>query len=377
MRCLLLVCAATLGLLPLNAEEEACYSGAGLPSLDDDEEALRMLQRVAVKGQRSLGGPEPPATRHSERPSQVLSAAESDAKKSTEPHAIAKGVKAVKALQVARSAADREQWPDIERMIHSVSSVVAESAGQLSSTVELTFSTLEGLADQLVEECAAEKKSLLQSVNATSGSVEERLSAFERRANGTLGVYLRHFLSLSEELRVSTTVMQTALTTLGNADMASRIDATLVGVSGWADTCVAAVGNVSDALTGVGRQSKDAALRRIHRLNLTLDSLLDRATLFAASLEGATANVTAGLVAAVSSRLPAPAAAAVSKTLSRVRDMAAASGKKIVLATREVTSGIQEASASTGVVDARGSGIRPGVGFAFLVTAALLHVGVS
>mmetsp|Transcript_108002 Transcript_108002/g.287551 ORF Transcript_108002/g.287551 Transcript_108002/m.287551 type:complete len:391 (-) Transcript_108002:68-1240(-) len=378
---------AALWLFNVNAAGEGCpYSDGGLPCPDLDEEgALQLLQKGAARGHGGTSSGTTPAG-HAARLVQDMGrltpaghaahVAGDGTPSSADMGRLTKGAKAVKALEVAQSAADREQWPDIEQMIHSVSSVVTQSVEKLSSALTSGYTAIEGLANNLLKECKAAKESLLQSVNATSGKVEDRLAELERRANKTLDAFMQHFGPLDRELHKSSKVATAALATAGQDHLASRTSEAFGGVTGWAETCIVAVGNVSEAMQVVGQRSQGSAVHKLQRLNATLDLLLDRVKLFVDTFEAATSNATQNLIVVFSARLPSPAALLVNRTLIGVRDKAKSSGETVVRAAQEVTSGIGEAYAKT-VKDegARGSGRRPQVGFSLVVAAVLAYLG--
>lgn len=361
---------AVLWRFHFNAADESCTFSGGLPCQDPDEDvALHLLQRAAEKGHGGYRRGSLSAGR-SEHTAQVMDAVHGHPS-STDMRPVTKAAEAVKALEVAQSVADREQWPNIEQMIRSVSSVVTESVDQLSTSLTSTFKTIEGHADELLKDCTAAKASLLQSVKAAAGRAEDRLATFEHKANRTLAVFLQHFGSIGRELHTSSSVVTTALTTAGQANLASHTGKAFSGMSAWAETCIVAVSNASDALLDVTQRSQDGAVHNLRRLNATLDALLDGVRAFVDSFVDATSNATQSLIVTFSSRLPGPAAALVNKTLIHVRDTAKVSGKSIALAAHEVTSGIEEASASAGVDEARGSSSRSTAGFGFLAAAIL------
>mmetsp|Transcript_16151 Transcript_16151/g.48706 ORF Transcript_16151/g.48706 Transcript_16151/m.48706 type:complete len:376 (+) Transcript_16151:52-1179(+) len=370
----LFVLLALLRLLPSNAADQGCVRGVGSLCQESDEEALQLLQSAAVKAHGGLSRGGSLSRSQPERTIQVLANVDGDL---NAPHSdsIARGVEAVKALEVAQSAADRDHWPDIEKVIRSVSSVVSKSADQLCSAVDSVFSAIEGLATDLHKKCSAAKASLLKSMNATGKTVDERVATFQLEANSTLGTFVHMLDSLDKKINASTKVMTKTLTRLGQGDLASHTDKTLAGVSGWAETCVVAASNVSDALAGISSHTKDTAVSKVHQLNVTLDALLGRVTLLVKSLEDAALNVTQGLLSTLSSKLNGPAVAAVNKTLNRAVDAAKSSGAEVEQAAKEVTSGIREASASTGL-DVRSGGGRPQAGIALLATALLVYVRV-
>jgi len=375
MQCLLFL-ATALWLSPFNVAGDNSLSGCSLPDQDLDEESLQLLQRAVVKGHAGFESPEA-SVGHLGRAEKVVSTVDGDSN-STGTGSIERGVKAVMALEKAQLASDLDQWPHIEEMIHSVSSVVTQSVDQLGSTVTLAFQTIEAHARKMFEECRAAKESLLEGMNATLGSkLEERLSTFEDKANHTLGVFSRHFGSLGKELQVLSNGITKSLTAVGQVDLASHTGEAFGVLTNWAESFTVTIDNVSDALVGIHQHSQHALHQKVNQLNATLEALLIRVELFADSFLDAALNVTEGAATFLSSKLPHPLAAVVSKTLDHARDTAKASGEYMVDAAREVTTGIEEASVSTGMDKAHGHSSRQSTGFSILLAMLLVGLRVS